>query len=726
MGAEAFEVGWLRYVHHIARTATEPAPLMQVLFLLLPVLVPEWLFVGILSLSTPGRDLTERAAHDPVTGAIFVVGAFAFCMLSLVISASLLMFDQSPVLFARYYFKEKASAEPASGSPPEPKFKDDHLFNIATSLIPAWLFVGVLPFGFLLYAPFSWIGGVAGAMVFFGIDRLFAIFEVFRGFFWILSLLKWFDVPFKWLGWRPRVWIALRVVGLTRILRVLAIAALAYLACTAIFPASVGLFFGAAASAGLIASSWMLVLFLLFYLGAQSGRRDRLSEHFKSIENITPVEYTSLPTVVASVAAWLLPVLVLGVVWPKQPAYVEPVLLERPAARVGLEAALTAFDDKEGRSLLVVAIAAGGGIRAAYWTASVLGAMQDIDGRFSKHLFAVSAVSGGALGAVTVRSILAREPPDCGAPSVQACAASRLSHDYLGPIVAATATGELLNFALWRRTWFTERDVALEDGWQAAAFGRLEKATQSFDSMFLNDKVLSAPPSLLLNGTSKATGERVVTSNLEIADFIPETVGCVVNPAAHLILSRAEAVGNSARFPYVSPSGLIELNWDAEPKPKKSGNGAKCEHRSWEAVVDGGYVDNEGALTAKDLINSLSRLSAFKKFRLVVLRISAEQSPAELTIKPPSDELLDPLTTLDFERSAQSAAVLETLRQTVNRLGGCFLEINTQSELAPLSWVLSKASRTRMDQAIRAPENQKVFATLSREIGEPGTSTQCN
>jgi hypothetical protein len=49
---------------------------------------------------------------------------------------------------------------------------------------------------------------------------------------------------------------------------------------------------------------------------------------------------------------------------------------------------------------IVIVAAAGGGLRAAYWTATLLGELHDrSNGDFSKSLFAISGVSGGALGA---------------------------------------------------------------------------------------------------------------------------------------------------------------------------------------------------------------------------------------------------------------------------------------------------------------------------------------
>src|SRR5262249_13595127 len=47
-----------------------------------------------------------------------------------------------------------------------------------------------------------------------------------------------------------------------------------------------------------------------------------------------------------------------------------------------------------GKPNLVVVATAGGGLRAAYWTVTVLGAVQDRVRTFDKQLFAISGVSG--------------------------------------------------------------------------------------------------------------------------------------------------------------------------------------------------------------------------------------------------------------------------------------------------------------------------------------------
>src|SRR5262249_37231738 len=55
--------------------------------------------------------------------------------------------------------------------------------------------------------------------------------------------------------------------------------------------------------------------------------------------------------------------------------------------------------------------AAGGASRAAYWTATVLRAFDDrTQGTFFDHVFAISSVSGGTLGAIGYAAWLADRP----------------------------------------------------------------------------------------------------------------------------------------------------------------------------------------------------------------------------------------------------------------------------------------------------------------------------
>jgi hypothetical protein len=100
-------------------------------------------------------------------------------------------------------------------------------------------------------------------------------------------------------------------------------------------------------------------------------------------------------------------------------------------------------DSSSGQIVLVAA--SGGGLRAAYWTAVSLAALQDSIPDFNRHVFAISSVSGGSVGA-SVYAALVRDSAaspgkvkclDMGnARSFSHCVREFMAEDYLSPVLA--------------------------------------------------------------------------------------------------------------------------------------------------------------------------------------------------------------------------------------------------------------------------------------------------
>jgi hypothetical protein len=119
----------------------------------------------------------------------------------------------------------------------------------------------------------------------------------------------------------------------------------------------------------------------------------------------------------------------------------------------------------------VVVATAGGGIRAAYWTATVLGELHDCIPELDDHLFAVSGVSGGSVGATVYRNVIAgvSDPPTCENPDTHAplsgartCTQEVLEGDFLGPAVTALLYPDTLQRFI-PGVWLPDRAEALED-----------------------------------------------------------------------------------------------------------------------------------------------------------------------------------------------------------------------------------------------------------------------
>jgi hypothetical protein len=129
-----------------------------------------------------------------------------------------------------------------------------------------------------------------------------------------------------------------------------------------------------------------------------------------------------------------------------------------------------------------IVAAEGGGIRAAYWTASVLSALQDRQPQFSRHVFAISGVSGGSLGAAVFTALQGQDPatrqrqaqavaqPFCRGITTpdQRLACAILSRNFLSPATAGLFYPDLTQRFLPVRLLTRDRAWAIETAWENA------------------------------------------------------------------------------------------------------------------------------------------------------------------------------------------------------------------------------------------------------------------
>jgi hypothetical protein len=260
----------------------------------------------------------------------------------------------------------------------------------------------------------------------------------------------------------------------------------------------------------------------------------------------------------------------------------------------------------EDRHAVFVVAAAGGGIRAAYWTSVVLGTIADCVGMdtWRRHLYAVSGVSGGSLGAVVHMSELVDATPGVAAePDAADRARKTLREDHLSPVTAYLLFPDLLQRFLPYGFAAFDRARALELSWEDSAKEFLGKGSLSRPFLALWSKArVHSLPALLLNSTRVETGQRAVISNLDLTEAFPDVVDVLATetgttPEDSYQLERlanvpvSTAAHLSARFTYVSPAARIER--DRPPG------------QLWGRLVDGGYFDNSGAATASDLLDEI-------------------------------------------------------------------------------------------------------------------------
>ena len=283
-------------------------------------------------------------------------------------------------------------------------------------------------------------------------------------------------------------------------------------------------------------------------------------------------------------------------------------------------------NDKDGREAPMVFVsAAGGGIRAAYWTAAVLGRLQDCVPNFSDRVFSLSAVSGGSLGAVAFAALGAGPRPpqargNCHYPlsdsqrtgigGRQLFLRDFLSQDFLAPVIRQMFLGDGLHALFPWSSSGSDRgailEIAWERAWQDACAQHHGECNSQLSMASPFSRLLSQErwiPALFLNGVHQETGKRLITSTAEIqnttfidaADFFD---------LVRYDLRLSTAVLNSARFPIVSPSGALLRyeNNDESQKPIPVGH-----------VIDGGYFDNNGSVTTHEAASTvLSHLGALR------------------------------------------------------------------------------------------------------------------
>ena len=253
---------------------------------------------------------------------------------------------------------------------------------------------------------------------------------------------------------------------------------------------------------------------------------------------------------------------------------------------------------------LYVVASEGGGVRAAYWTAAVLGTIQDEQPAFADHVFAISGVGGGSLGAAVFASLL---PDGHDRKDFARRAESMLGQDFLSPALASMFYPDLVQRFIPFPIPYFDRGRSMELGWENAWRDTMQKAgtknpnrfAESFLDLWASDN--DYVPNLCLNGTSVERGRRVIATNLlinwqafldaddAIARLMPiKDQGKVdrrARPGIDLPISAAAHL--SARFTYLSPAGKFPPDGTH--------------------VVDGGYFENSGATTALDILREITR-----------------------------------------------------------------------------------------------------------------------
>ena len=374
---------------------------------------------------------------------------------------------------------------------------------------------------------------------------------------------------------------------------------------------------------------------------------------------------------------------------------------------------ITQPDGQQVRPMVFIA-AKGGGIRAAYWTAATLSLLEEqVPGDCAIAATVVaSGVSGGSLGLAVARSV---PVSDADAAVWRLSDGQALAQATLGMLVRDPMHAAAGIPAPSPGPWL-DRAGLMEVAW--------EEAVPSLGDDFYGDAAaggLEAP--LILNSTDTASGCRVLVTQLETGEWATESVPCAEadaplpysydfrdyltgpNEAAEQVaeddqcldgLSASSAAMLSARFPYVTPSGVVGPCRGAQPAQ----------------LIDGGYAEVSGLASLFDVAPRLLAEAGEDDVPVlpIVIHLDNGRGSDLLPMVPEThSELLVPLVGLLHAGGTQKSPTawlqrsleLHQGRGNVAKAQVFTITQGTEPAIeAPLGWVLSKASRDDMDDSL--------------------------
>jgi hypothetical protein len=273
---------------------------------------------------------------------------------------------------------------------------------------------------------------------------------------------------------------------------------------------------------------------------------------------------------------------------------------------------------------LVLVAAAGGGIRAAWWAVQALNRLAATPCR--RHaVFAASGVSGGSLGLAIMEASADRNAALARVAGPDALAAA-IDGLLLRDTIAGMTGLNLIAAGMPAGQEFPDRAALMEHAWESEDPGLAQPFPLRHPAL---------PWLLMFNSTAVGTGCRAIIADRRIA---PATVGPAEStPACGLTstvavpdsydfftelpclagIDTATAALLSARFPYVTPSGVV------------NGCGRQAGTQV-EQYVDGGYADSTGLATLAGLAPQL--MSAIRQHNASALASTPPGQPVTLVV----------------------------------------------------------------------------------------------
>ena len=338
-------------------------------------------------------------------------------------------------------------------------------------------------------------------------------------------------------------------------------------------------------------------------------------------------------------------------------------------------------ESESDRGPIILLAISGGGMRAAAHSGlSLMAADEATKGMFGDRVMAVSAVSGGALGAMAwldSRDVLfhpSQKTPEALNKNPYELTwqlAKYFSNDFVSPVVGSMISEDFFRTLMPFASALPSRDIALADKWRIEWRRFLEesKSMNSRHNLFSTELKKIYPdgtgPMIIFNTTSVTDSSRAVYSNVD-AKF---------NGALRLAsnIATSDAALDSSRFAVVSPIGE-SCTRDPINGPQKKDFHIHCKKGTFPiSIADGGYSDNSGLAS---IDNVLDELKEFRPDLDNVFIISITSNP-EKTL-PYKDgtrfsnnqllpQILSPLFILESARSGRPQLYENFLKTQLNQ-----------------------------------------------------------
>ena len=282
-----------------------------------------------------------------------------------------------------------------------------------------------------------------------------------------------------------------------------------------------------------------------------------------------------------------------------------------------------------GKYTVFIVAAEGGGIYAASAVSTFMAKLQDVEPRFAEHVFAISGVSGGSIGAAIFQALDHAQHPDPNVPTPspqqEDAGKCTLHSAAAGEQVGSTLTDKVAS--IMQADHFSPVVGSIFPEIFGAPLKRPDALVASFEySASTQDGVagleLCAPfaqhwsaaslaPALVLNSTWVEMGFRVAFAPFHLHD-IDESLYSFSDqsmPDEHET-RLMEAAGVSARFPLIMPPFSATMT----------------DGKHWN-FVDGAYSDNSGATTALDIYRAIEDVAPSNVDLRIVLITSSDPQP---------------------------------------------------------------------------------------------------